>query len=199
MTSGRMPPVVGAGDRLLLFEVAVLDHAGELDDAFELKLAPAAADAGPLERIDQPRRLGAQALARRVERRDALHQLRAGLDAPAFGVLDLAVHLLEGLLQRREQTLDRLLARVDIGGRLVPRLPQPGFGQVEKRSGCSCRAPRRSAIGTLRGGRFGFLVGRSVQRGPRDLCSSRLQACMRRPAGEPAQERAEPQDQIART
>ena len=39
---------VDCRDRVLLLEVAVLDHAGELDDAFQLQLAPAAADARPL-------------------------------------------------------------------------------------------------------------------------------------------------------
>ena len=37
--------VVAALNRVLLGEVAVLDHAGELDDALQLELAPAAADA----------------------------------------------------------------------------------------------------------------------------------------------------------
>mgnify|MGYP003694120685 CR=1 FL=1 len=40
MTSGRMPAVVGAGDRLLLLEIAVLDHAGQLDDAFAAEARP---------------------------------------------------------------------------------------------------------------------------------------------------------------
>ena len=42
-----------AADRLLLLEIAVLDHAGELDDALELELAPAAADARTFERVDE--------------------------------------------------------------------------------------------------------------------------------------------------
>ncbi len=172
----------------------MLDHAGQLDDAFELKLAPPAADARALERIHQPRRLGAQTLACRVERRDALHQLRAGLDAPALGVLDLAVHLLERLLQRREQTLNGLLPRVDIGRRLVPRLPQPGFGQVEKSP--VVRVERLGAQGLERvaEGCFGFLVGpQAFTMGRAISFRGHLQAGMRRPAGEPAQECTEPQ------
>ena len=60
-------------DRVLLVEVAVLEHPGELDDALQLQLAPAAADAGPLEGVGEPAGFVAQALARRVERRDPLH------------------------------------------------------------------------------------------------------------------------------
>ena len=76
---GPHAAIVVAVDRLLLLEIAVLDHAGELDDALQLQLAPAAADARPLERVDQAPRLGLQILAGRVERRDALQQLRAVL------------------------------------------------------------------------------------------------------------------------
>ena len=84
-----------------------------------------------------------QVLARRVERGDALHQLRAALDAAPLGVLDLAVHVLERFLQRREQILDRFLPRVDVGGRLAARLAQPGFGQIAETSGCWSSALRR--------------------------------------------------------
>ena len=67
---GPDPAVVVALNRVLLDEIAVLDHAGELDDALQLQLAPAAADAGPLERVGEPARLVPQALAGGVERRD---------------------------------------------------------------------------------------------------------------------------------
>ena len=65
--------------------------------------------------------------------RDALQQLRAGLEPPALGLLDLAIDLVERLRDRREQVLDRLLAGVDIGGRLRARFAQTGFGEIEKR------------------------------------------------------------------
>ena len=68
-----------AVERLLLVEVAVLDHAGELDDALQLQLAPAAADAGTLERVDEPARFGLQFLADGVERGDALQEAGAVL------------------------------------------------------------------------------------------------------------------------
>ena len=125
--------IVRAVDRLLLFEIAVLEHAGELDDALQLELAPPAADAGPLERIHEPPGLASQVLAGRIERRDPLQQLRAGLEPPALGLLDLAIDLIQRFRDRREQVLHRLFAGVDIGGRLRAGFAQTGFGEIEKR------------------------------------------------------------------
>ena len=127
MTSGRMRRS-SPSERLLLVEIAVLDHAGELDDALQLQLAPAAADAGPLERVDQPARFGLQILADRVERRDALQQRwRRSCDAAPLGVLDFAVDLLERFRHRREQIFDRLLARVDVSVASDSRLRAAAF------------------------------------------------------------------------
>ena len=130
---GPQPAIVVARDGALLLEVAVIEHAGELDDALQLELAPAAADAGPLERVDQTRGLRAKVLPGRVERAQTLDELRAALRAAALGVLDLAVHLVQRLRHRREQLFDRLLARVDVGGRFGPRLLQPRLGEMQER------------------------------------------------------------------
>ncbi len=194
MTSGRSRRSSVPVTVCCSFEIAVLDHPGELDDAFELKLAPPAANTRALERVDQPRRLGAQTLARRVERRDALHQLRAGFDTPALGVLDLAVHLLERLLQRREQTFNRHLPRVDIGSRLVPRLPQPGFGQVEKPPVVRVERLGAQRLERVAEGCLGFLVGPQAFILGRPISfRGNLQTGMRRPTGEPPHEGTEPQ------
>ena len=133
-----------AVNRVLLREVAVLDHAGELDDALQLELAPAAADAGPLERVGEAPRFVAQVLPGGVERRDLLHQLRAALDAPALGVLDLAIDLLERLGHRREQILDRLLARVDVGRSLRSALRAGAFRRA--RGTLRCWSSSASAL-----------------------------------------------------
>ena len=109
------------------------DHAGQLDHALQLQLAPAAADARPLERVHELAGLGAQILAGGVERGDALQQLRAGLDAPTLGFPDLAVHVAERFRHRRQQVLDGHLALVDVGRGRRAGLAQPRFGQVEKR------------------------------------------------------------------
>ena len=125
--------IVRAVDHLLLFEITVLQHAGELDDAPQLQLAPPAADARPLERIHEPPCLASQVLAGRIERRDPLQQLRAGLEAPTLRFFDLAIDLIQGFRDRREQMLHRLFAGVDIGGRLRAGFAQTGFGEIEKR------------------------------------------------------------------
>ena len=124
---------VGRCDGRLLLEIAVLEHPGQLDDAFQLQLAPAAAHAGPLERVHQPAGLAPQFLAGRIERGDPLDERRARLRAAALRFPNLAIHLLERFRDRREQLLDRLLARVEIGRGFRARLAQPRFGQIEKR------------------------------------------------------------------
>ena len=89
-------------ERGLFLEVAVFDHSGKLDDALELKLAPAAADTGPLERVDETRRLAAEILSSRVQRRDALHELRTALNPAALGFLYFTIDLLERGGHRRK-------------------------------------------------------------------------------------------------
>src|SRR5229473_3028359 len=77
----------------LLGEVAVFDHPGELDDSLELKLAPPAANAGPLERIDQTGRLPSQLLAGRIEGSHLLYQVRTRFDSLALRLPNLSVDL----------------------------------------------------------------------------------------------------------
>src|SRR6185503_11695840 len=119
--------------RLLFFEVAVFEHAGELDHPFQLDLAPTPTDTGPLERIDQAARLGLEMLTGQIERGETFGQRGAALDPAALGTLDFAVDLVERLLKRAEQMLDGLLARIDIAGRLGADRLQPRLCQLEKR------------------------------------------------------------------
>ena len=143
MTSGRMRPSSSPGIVCCSVKSQCSTMPGELDDALQLELAPAAADAGTLERVGQAPRLVAQTLPGGVERGDLLHELRAGLDAPALGVLDLAVDLIERLRHRREQVLDRLLARVDVAGGLGARVAQAAFRPGRETPRCWSSAPRR--------------------------------------------------------
>ena len=115
---GAHAAIVVAAEGVLLLEVAVLDHAGELDDALQLQLAPAAADAGPLQRVDQAAGFVAEAPARRYRATRCAAAAGRRFDAPALGLLDLAIHLLERPGHRRQQILDRLLAL-----RRYPRSP----------------------------------------------------------------------------
>ena len=86
-------------------------------------------------------------------------QRRARLDAAAFGLLDLAVDLLQRFRHRREQVLDRLFAGVDIGGRFSARLAQPRFGEIEKRPIVGVQRLGGQRLECLAQLRFGFVVG----------------------------------------
>ena len=176
-TSGPHAALVG-GVRVLLLEVAVLHHPGELDDALQLELAPAAADSGPLQRVGQAPRFVAEALPGGIQRHDSLEQLGPRFDAPALGVLDLAIHLLERPGHRREQIFDRLLALVDIRGRLGARFAQARFSEREE----------RFVVGSERVGAEG-LKGFAQ---PRFAVLVRLRGAPQRPcgSGDPADQRA---------
>ena len=120
-------PSVVPSDGLLLGEVTVLHHPGELDHPLQLQLAPAATNARTLQRIHQPRGLRVEVLSHQIERRDFLDQLRAGFDATALRLLDFAIHLLEGLRHGCEQILDGLLPSVDVGCCLGARFAHSCF------------------------------------------------------------------------
>ena len=119
---GAQPPVVGRG-RDLLVEVAVRQHARELDDALQLNLAPASPDVRRPQRGREGR--GALAQLRQLAPERAVRPLARELQRP-----HLAVDLLERLLQRPD----------------VPR--QLGFGDLEERRAVRLvRVRRRRADG----------------------------------------------------
>src|SRR5205085_6544935 len=103
-----------AVERTLFLEIAMFEHAGEFDHPLQLDLAPAAANAGTFERVDQTPRFALEFLANRIERGDALEQAGALLNAAALGSLDLRVHTFDSLCHRREQIFDRLLPGIDV-------------------------------------------------------------------------------------
>ena len=119
---------------LLRLEVAVLEHPGHLDDAAQLDLAPAAADVRAVaERADEVAGLAAQLLLRLGERAHLLGERRVGARARDLELLQLAVDLLERLLERRDEVLDRLLALVEILRRLLLQLLELGLRKLEER------------------------------------------------------------------
>ncbi len=156
---GPQPAIVVCRDRALLFEVAAIEHAGELDDALQLELAPAAADTGPLERVDQARGLRAEVLPRRVQRAQPLDELRAVFRAAPLGVLDLAVHLVQRLRHRRQQLFDGLLARVDVRGGFGPRLLQARFGEMQERLIVGAQRLGAERLERFAKTTFGLLIG----------------------------------------
>ena len=96
--------VVG-GDRRLLGEVAVVEHAGQLNHPSELYLAPPTTDMWGLQGALQVGCGGSQRLELFVE--------------PGFGAGPVALHLLQlrldltkGVLERPHEVVDRLLPMV---------------------------------------------------------------------------------------
>src|SRR5690606_40534165 len=87
----------------LRVEVAVPDHPGELDDPFELDLAPSATDLRRTQRGDQLLGAGGQQLRRAVHALDLLAQPGVGVHAVAFDVLDLPGQRAHGLVQRADE------------------------------------------------------------------------------------------------
>ena len=119
----------------LLDEVAVLEHAGQLDDALELQLAPAAAYGGLAHRFGEARGLFVQQREMRLDEvAQLLVEARVRVDARALDLAELAVDLRQRLFDRLHERVDGLLARAD--------RPARALGTV--RAGPS-RAPGRSA------------------------------------------------------
>ena len=114
--SGRRRPSSPV-DRDLLLEVAVLEHARQLDHPPELDLPPAAAHRRRLERAHQACR--SRRAASPASSADRLHLLADGAVGGAALALHrahLLVHLLQRGAHRRDHPFDRLLLR------LLPRL-----------------------------------------------------------------------------
>src|SRR5258707_8305514 len=114
---GAEPAVLGRDVRLR-DEVDVLEHPGHLDDAAQLHLAPAAAHVRAVaQRADEVARFAPQLLLRLHQLTHLLGERRVRALARDLELLQLHVHLLERLLQRRDEVLDRLLLLAELRGR----------------------------------------------------------------------------------
>jgi hypothetical protein len=104
----------------LRLEVAVLEHAGHLDYPSELDLAPAAADVRPVaQSADEIPRLAPQLALRLGEVADLDAHLGMGAGPLDLEPLELPVELLEGLGERGDEVLHRLLALLELARREV--------------------------------------------------------------------------------
>ena len=166
----RPQRAVFAEEVQLLGEVAVLGHAGELDDPPQRHLAPAAAHFRPAQRRDEIARLALQLRVTARQPFDLRAQRREGI---ATLVLQRA-HLRFGLLQRGLQRLDELRD----GGLafLAARLAQrPDRGSSDSRASCrniSLFARRVSPASESKAARsrdFGLLEQRRALAGLRAL------------------------------
>ena len=112
LAAGELHDQVGAQQAALVVaaallgaEVAVVEHAGELDDALQLHLAPAAADVGGAQRGDEAAGLGAQLLLALGDGAQLLADAGDLVQPPVFERLRLHLELLQRLLDRRELRL----------------------------------------------------------------------------------------------
>ena len=127
-------------------EVAVLDHAGELDEAAQRDLAPLAAHLGPAQRADEVARLGAQRVLARRERLELLADAAVRLAARLVELLHLALGARERLADRRDEAVDRLLARRQVAFRALGVDAQGLARELEERLGVTLKLPVRELI-----------------------------------------------------
>ena len=166
---GAKQPAFVVALALLGAEVAVVDHARELDDALQLHLAPAAADVRRAERGDEAARLGAEALLPLGDRAQLLADRRDRPQALLLERLRLRLEAAERLLDRRELRVGeleqrRLALQQRVAGRgLEPLLPLAvtllGGADPARRRRRASRAPRDRRSRRRRGSR---LRGRRV-------------------------------------
>ncbi len=123
---GPKAPALVVGRRHLRLEVAVLDHARELDDALQLDLAPLAAH------VRRPQR-GDQVAGALGQRGDLLLERAVVLAARLLERLRLEVDLLERLLDRLDELLDGELARRQVLARLHLHALELGPRELEER------------------------------------------------------------------
>ena len=127
-------------------EVAVLDHARELDEPAQRDLAPLAANLGPAQRAHEVARLGAQRLLARRERFELLADAAVRLAARLVELLHLALGARERFADRRDEAVDRLLARGQIALRALGVHAQGLARELEKRLGVTLKLPVRELI-----------------------------------------------------
>ena len=110
---GPLQPV-GRAHRMLLVEVAVLDHAGELDHLAQLVLAPRPARLRRAKGRHELPRLVLELRGRLAHLVDLGTERGVGIGAFALDVLHLLFDVCQRLFQRRDEQLDRLLALLQI-------------------------------------------------------------------------------------
>jgi hypothetical protein len=107
----------------LLVEVAVGQHAGHLDDAAELDLAPPPAHGGGAQRLDQVAGLRLQLQLRLGQRFHLLAERRVVTDALLLDLVELGADLRQRVANRLDEVGDRLLPVLELAGRALLKLP----------------------------------------------------------------------------
>ena len=152
---GPQRRAVGGAQRLLLGEVAALEHAGVLDAAPQLHLAPHAARLRLAQRVDERGRLAAELLGGAADAADLLAQL--GLRAGALDLEPAQLHLdeVELLAQRPDEVLDGLALPGEVAVGLVARAGErAGRQALERRQQRLLVAAGQQAAGEQARGRL---------------------------------------------
>ncbi len=129
----RPQPAFGSARLRLLEKVAVLDHAGQLDEAPQRQLAPLTAHLGPAQRLHQVARLavqGALCLHHHLEL-SAEHALR--LAPRLLELRDLLLGPVQRLAQRRHQAFHGALAHLELTLGLHVKPLQGLMSEIEER------------------------------------------------------------------
>ena len=147
--SGRMRPlslsVVDCSSKS-----QVLEHAGHLDHAPQLHLAPPPAHG---RRAQGPHEVGGLGAQLRLAAADGLEQRRdlgAGLDAVLLHLAELLIDLLQHVADRRDQLVERLLLARDLGDGVLLQPRQALVRQLEELLVARLQRRRRPAPGSCR-------------------------------------------------
>ncbi len=108
-------------------------HAGHLDHAAQLDLAPAAAHVRLAQGLHEVRGLVAKLVLHFRHLRELLADLAVGFLARLLQRADLLVHLVERGLHRSDQRVDRDLALLEVALGALLELRERGLGEVEER------------------------------------------------------------------
>ena len=140
----------------------VLEHAGHLDHAPELHLAPAAAHRRRAQRPHQVGGLGAQLGLAAADRLEQRRDFGAGLDAVLLHLAELLIHLLQHVADRRDQLVERLLLAGDLGDGVLLQPRQPLVRQLEELLVARLQRRRRPAPGSCRAAAPGPARARAI-------------------------------------
>lgn len=121
----------GAGG-FLFAEIAVAEHVGHLDDAAKLEFAPGAGVGGGAEGGGEAGGFGLELQLGGIQGTELFGEGAVGFLAGIFDGADLGVDLLEGLAERFDEGVDRLLAFVEVADGLLLEFAEGFAGEFEE-------------------------------------------------------------------
>ena len=129
----RTQPSRLRGHRLLLGEIAIREHARDLDHAPQLNFSPAPAHIGSAQRPHQIASLRLQFFLRGDQRLHLGPQFAVSIAARHFHLLNLRVHFIQRIAHRSDQVGHGFLPGFEIAPGLALEALQSFFGNHQKR------------------------------------------------------------------